>query len=151
MAYNGAGIYGLYNVMEDKIYIGSSSNIGKRFAQHRANFRAKSDSFPMYKEPIENFVFLVLYKMSDEDYKKYGSMMEQLFIERAKIDWMPVYNRNCTDGAIYSVFRAFGMFDTIQDTIREKCGTKRAWIKMRGEKGKREVCESIKESERWSA
>ena len=29
MAYKGAGIYGLYNVMENKIYIGQSNNIEK--------------------------------------------------------------------------------------------------------------------------
>lgn len=151
MAYNGAGIYGLYNVMEDKIYIGSSSDIGKRFSQHRSNFRKKSNTNSMYKEPIENFAFLVLRKMTNEEFEKYGDMMEQLFIERAKMDWMPVYNKNNTHGAIWSVFHAFDMLDTIQNEIMEKCGTRRCWIKMRSKKSRREIIERLEKNNGRSA
>lgn len=139
MVYHGAGIYGIYNVMEDKIYIGASSDIEKRFSQHRSNFRKRSNANPMYKEPLEHFVFLVLRKMTGEEYTKYGSLFEQLFIERAKTDRMPVYNQVNTDGVIYSVFHAFGMLDTIQNEIQKECGTRRCWLKQMNIKSKKEV------------
>ncbi len=39
MAYNGAGIYGLYNVMEHKIYIGKSVHIANRISEHKYNLK----------------------------------------------------------------------------------------------------------------
>ena len=151
MTYRIAGIYGLYNVMQDKIYIGMSSDIGKRFAAHRASFRKHSNANPMYQEPLEHFAFLVLREMTSEDFSKYGKMMEQLFIERAIIDGMRVYNQNCTIGAIYEVFNAFDMYDTIQNKIMEECGTRRCWIKMRSDKNKQEIIARINQGKGRSA
>lgn len=91
--YDGAGIYGLYNVPENKIYIGASNCIKNRFYQHRRNFELKSNAFPMYNEPVENFVFLVLRKMSDSDFKQFGNVMEIMYISQSIELGMKVYNR----------------------------------------------------------
>lgn len=144
MEYHGAGIYGLYNVVKDKIYIGASSDIGHRFSSHRSNFRTHSGSNPMYKEPLEHFVFLVLRKMTDEEYAKYGYMMEQLFIERAEMDYMRVYNKNSRHSAICRVFEAFDMYDTIQDEIRKACGTRRCWLKQMNAKSRQDVLDKMR-------
>lgn len=139
-----AGIYGLYNVMEDKLYIGASANIEQRFATHKANFQSHSGRLSMYEKPLEDFVFFILFEMPQDAFEKFGNMMERLFIEKAKFDGIPLYNKNCLTGSICSVFEAFGMMDTIQDAILDKCGTRRAWIKMMGEKSRANVLDHIR-------
>lgn len=96
MAYSGAGVYGLYNVVENKIYIGISANIEKRFSQHRAYFSCKSKSNPMYSKPIEDFTFLVLDKLSQDEFERFGGILEHLFIIQARRSKLGLYNRNKT-------------------------------------------------------
>lgn len=144
--YTGCGIYGLYNAVENKIYIGQSSNIRARFTQHRSNFKAKSNINPMYQEPIENFVFLVLYKMSDEDFEKYNRMFEDLFIASAERNRMGLYNRNKTYGdATASVLWAFGIYDNIENSIYEKIGCMPWMLKMMKRENKIKALERAKE------
>jgi hypothetical protein len=78
--YSGAGIYALFNVIENKVYIGRSKNIKQRFASHRSLFANCSKVSPMYSRPISDFVFMVLYEMNDDDYKKIGHIIEVLYI-----------------------------------------------------------------------
>lgn len=96
MAYNGAGIYGLYNVVENKIYIGASAHIENRFSQHRSYFSSKHGSNPMYQEPVENFKFLLLDKLSQEEFERFGGVLEHLFIIQAMRSKLGLYNQNKT-------------------------------------------------------
>ena len=93
MAYNGAGIYGIYNVVDNKIYIGKSTHIHNRLSSHRSCFNRKMGNSIMYKEPIEKFVFCVILKLSDVEYKRYGDFFESIFIIQARDEHhMGLYN-----------------------------------------------------------
>ena len=124
MAYNGAGIYGLYNVMDHKIYVGKSVHISNRISAHKQNFKKKSDTLSMYKEPIENFVFVVLLKMSDAEYDRFGDLLETVFIHQA-IEWnIPVYNCSKTQYTLTSdVLMAFGVWGNLRQAIFNATGT----------------------------
>jgi group I intron endonuclease len=144
MEYQGAGIYGLFNVMENKIYIGASSNIERRFANHKQNFRSKSKANPMYSEPIENFVFLILDKMTPAEFAKYGDMVEQLFIAQAQRNNFGVYNRNKTDEDV--TWRARSVFQTeekLYGAIQNNCHVLPWTIRMMSERKRRAVLENI--------
>lgn len=143
MAYNGAGIYGLYNVMEHKVYIGQSKHIAQRFASHRANFRAKSDAMQMYQEPLENFAFCVLEKMTDAEFEKYGDMMECVYIEQAKDLKFDIYNKQKTTYGIHSVFWAFDTREKFRNAIIEQVGTKPGYISRMCEESRRRVVEGM--------
>lgn len=143
--YNGAGIYGLYNVLSGKIYIGASSSIGARFAQHRNNFRIKSKINSMYQEPVEHFVFLVLYKMSKAEFTKHGPMFEDLFIASAVRDNMRLYNRNkVNDDATGSVLFSFGIYDAIKKRIQAETGHSPWVLAMMKKENRVKVLERIK-------
>lgn len=143
--YNGAGIYGLYNLMDDAIYIGASQNIAARFTQHRWNFKNKSKVNPMYNEPIDNFVFLVLYKMSKKDFKQFGIMFEALFITKAKFDRMKLYNGNkVSDNATGYVLSAFGIWDRIKESIIEETGANPWQIRLMTDNTKKKILASYK-------
>ena len=91
--YTGAGIYALVNVMDAGIYIGKSGNIQTRFAVHRSNFSRKSATNKMYSHPIEDFIFLVCHKMNDEEFGKYGAIIENLYIRYVQQKWQfKLYN-----------------------------------------------------------
>lgn len=143
--YNGAGIYGLYNIMEGTLYIGASSNIQARFAQHRHRFRSRSEINPMYREPVENFAFVVLYKMSRTDFEKYGTMFEDLLIASAVRDNMKLYNQNKVyRDATGSVLFAFGIYDAIKKSIQSEVGHTPWMINMMNRKSRLKVLECIK-------
>ena len=92
--YSGCGIYALLDVMNSTIYIGHSNNIKQRFLYHKHRFKIKSNVNPMYSESIDNFVFLVLYKMSEEEHKKFGLIWEELFMVEAIESNLKLYNRS---------------------------------------------------------
>lgn len=143
--YGGSGIYGIYDVTKNKIYVGASSNIQSRFAQHRSNFRSKSKANPMYQEPIEHFVFLVLYKMSKKDFAKHGRMFEDLFIASAIRDSMKLYNQNKVNGdATGSVLFSFGIYDRIKESIHSEIGYAPWMLNMMKMKNRMKVLERMK-------
>ena len=144
MAYKGAGIYGLYNVMENKIYIGASISINGRFKTHISNFSAKSKSSMMYSEPIENFVFLVLQKMTDEEFEKYGALLEHLFIIKAQERHIGVYNRNkLWKDATADVLGTLKIDEKLIESIKEKCGRSPTIIGMMSYESRKEVLDNI--------
>ena len=145
MKYHGAGIYALYNVMKNKIYIGASCHIEQRFSAHKSNFRAHSQSNPMYEEPIDDFAFLVLQKMTANEYKKYGSLMELLFIIQAQQSGMKVYNQNkLRKDATDNVLGTLKVEEMLYGAIREKLNVRPWTIKMMNEKSKRSICDNMK-------
>ena len=119
--YNGAGIYGLYNVIDDAIYIGKSRHIATRFSAHRSSFSKKQGSNPMYQEPVEKFVFCVLLKMSDLEFEQYGDLLESVFIIQARDEHhFKIYNSSeAHDSALYHLLSMFHIFDNTRFAIRE--------------------------------
>lgn len=143
--YKGAGIYGLYNIVEGTLYIGASTNIQARFVQHRSRFRNRSEINPMYREPVENFAFVVLYKMSRADFEKYGTMFEDLFIASAVRDNMKLYNQNKVyRDATGSVLFAFGIYDAIKKSIQAEVGHTPWMLNMMNRKSRLKVLERIR-------
>ena len=124
MAYNGAGIYGIYNVVDNKIYIGKSENIARRLAAHRSCFNKNQGYSYMYQEPIEKFVFCVILKLSDVEYKRYGDFFESIFIIQARDEHhMGLYNSSKEhDQALWTVLGFFGVLDNMRFSIREALG-----------------------------
>lgn len=144
MAYSGAGVYGLYNVMENRIYIGESANIEKRFCEHRRNFASKSTVNPMYQEPVENFAFLVLCEMSTEEHAKAGGFIESLFIAKALRERMGIYNQNKVKADITGeALFYFNIWDAIDNAIREEVGQPPWVLRMMSEKSREQVVKSL--------
>lgn len=123
MAYNGAGIYGIYNVLENRIYIGKSNNISARLSQHKAKFAEKSGTNEMYSEPIENFVTFVLRKMTEEEYIEFGDLLETLLIIDAERHSLNPYNKQKKNSDPYTtmMFR-FRVYGKIEEAIRDATG-----------------------------
>lgn len=119
--YNGAGIYGLYNVIDNAIYIGKSKHIATRFSAHRSSFNTKQGNNPMYQNPVENFVFCVLLKMSDLEFEQYGDLLESVFIIQARdYHQFGLYNSSkANDNALYHLLSMFHIFDNTRFAIRE--------------------------------
>lgn len=113
--YDGCGIYALYNVIDAKIYIGQSRNIKKRFQSHRAAFAAKSNVNQMYKEPIEKFVFLVLYKCGKETFSKFNLVLEELYLHESLCQGFSVYNKMKHEPGSYFVSDLGNIFDVHQN------------------------------------
>ena len=127
--YNGAGIYGLYNVVENKIYIGSSKHIHNRFMQHRHNFRNPDAKLLMYKEPINHFTFMVLHKLPDDEFEKYGNIYEMLYIYSAREQNISVYNKVDVHDDLSRLFcYLLDVRDNLYNTIRSTTGYKLNWI-----------------------
>lgn len=70
-----AGVYCIKNKVNEKIYIGSSVNIHRRWCQHKRELRNNvhcnyhlQKAWNKYRE--ENFDFLILWKLTDEEDKK---------------------------------------------------------------------------------
>ena len=68
------GIYKITNKLNNKVYIGQSINIPKRFGEHKRNAFNKNTHtyyYPLYKAirlyGIDNFTFEVLEQCSIED------------------------------------------------------------------------------------
>lgn len=144
MAYSGACIYGLYNVMESKIYIGESANIEKRFYAHKRNFALKSNANPMYQEPIENFIFIVLLEMTSDEHEKMGEFLESLFIAKALREKMGLYNRNkLNEDVTGEALFFFKIWDSIDDAIQKEVGQPPWVLRMMSEKSRRKMLENI--------
>lgn len=138
MAYSGAGIYALYNVMKNKIYIGESTNIEKRFYGHRRNFALKSKTNEMYKEPVDDFAFIVLLELSDDEHAKMGRLLESLFIAKALREGIKVYNQNkVSQDVTGEILFFFGIYDMIDDRIKEEVGQAPWNLKMMKDETKR--------------
>ena len=148
--YNGAAIYGLFNVMENKIYIGASGRVHNRFIQHRARFRAGNSSIPMYNEPLENFVFMILHKLSDEDYVKFGKVLEILYVYQAKDLKIDVYNQQLTtpmyDNPTGLVCALLGLEGKMRYSILRGTGKKHHWIRTMKKSSRRELLDIINNS-----
>ena len=143
MSYSGAGIYGIYNVMENKIYIGASYNIASRFSQHKYCFSVKSKANPMYDKPVEDFVFLVLQKMSNEEFQKYGGIVEHLFIIQAQYKWMGIYNQNkLNTDATFEVLSAIKAESKLYSAIREELKVRPWTIRYMNEKSRKKLLEN---------
>lgn len=148
MKFTGAGIYGIYNVMENRIYIGKSANIPVRLSQHKSNFATHSDINPMYKEPVDNFIFLVLHKMTKKNYMQFGDLMEDLFISLALRRNIKLYNINkvrldVTSSALF----AFGIIDSIGDAIFESTGTKAYHISQMNKQSRARILQNARKNE----
>ena len=80
------GIYKITNKLNNKCYIGKSSNIEERFQYHQTNYSAHTKEWnkTLYqafrKYGITNFSFEIIEEMSQEDYKKYSNNREQFWI-----------------------------------------------------------------------
>lgn len=148
MAYNGAGIYGVYDVVKNKIYIGKSEHIERRFQNHKYNFKTGNKKFPMYQEPIEHFAFLVLCKLTEKEYERFGDMLEELYIFQARRMNIPVYNRNLISDRIYSVLWVFKVEEHIAKAIKEKYGRRSCDICKMGERSRKELCEELNTREK---
>ena len=80
------GIYKITNKLNNKCYIGKSSNIKERFTYHKQNYQCKTKDWnkPLYKAfrkyGIENFDFSVIEKMTEKDYEKFSNNREQYWI-----------------------------------------------------------------------
>jgi len=142
--YDGAGIYGLYNVLENKIYIGASNFIRRRFSQHRQNFKQKSGTSPMYKEPLDNFTFLILRKMSDEEFKKYGVIMEMMYISQSIEFGMGVYNHMSVYDHVYAYNLILGLLDvesSLMYAVKDAVGRTPAQVRLTKKENRARYCD----------
>jgi hypothetical protein len=68
-----SGIYGIKNLLNNKLYIGESINIFNRFKQHINN----SHNFPLRnaieKDGLHNFAFLVFVFVPSSSWEKMGN------------------------------------------------------------------------------
>lgn len=80
------GIYKITNKLNNKCYIGKSSNIKERFTYHRQNYQCNTKDWnkPLYKAfrkyGIENFDFSIIEEMTAKDYEKFSNNREQYWI-----------------------------------------------------------------------
>ena len=120
-----AGIYALYNVMENKIYVGQSGYIYERFAAHRTNFRCKSKINEMYQEPLENFVFVILYRMDNDEFRENSNTFESLFITQARVCGIALYNKAEVYGDYENyenLVKNIGAKARITNAVKKGCG-----------------------------
>lgn len=78
------GVYFIYNIVTNKVYIGQSNNPKKRFVQHKYKLKNNKHhcqhlqkSWDLHKE--YNFHFFIVYECQNQD--------EANFIEKYYIDW----------------------------------------------------------------
>ena len=124
-AYDGAGIYALYNIVDNKIYIGKASNVKKRFQSHVRAFCSNSKLNAMYSENIDNFTFIILHKLGKQEYEEYGEVLEQLYMIEAKQHYIELYNTKIVTNDSY--FRywlqlQFGTESHLRKTVYDRCG-----------------------------
>lgn len=125
--YDGCGIYALFNVINAKIYIGQSKNIKTRFQHHKLLFASKSKVNPMYQEPIENFVFLVLYKCDTETFDKFKLILEELYIHKSQDYGLSIYNKikhKAGAGFVYSLEAIFDVQKNMDATFKTAFGVR---------------------------
>ena len=80
------GIYKITNKINNKCYIGKSSNIEERFKYHQEeySFHTKNWNKTLYKAfrkyGIDNFTFEIIEEMTEEYYNKFSNNREQYWI-----------------------------------------------------------------------
>lgn len=122
--YSGPGIYALYNVVKNKIYIGRSKNIKRRIQDHVRLFKEKkSEQNPMYSDNIEDFAFMVLHKQTEKEYETYGTILEHIYMNKIADD-IPLYNVSVVDKQFiyFSLEYLFGVTDNINKSFRKFLG-----------------------------
>ena len=151
MAYNGAGIYSLYNVIDNAIYIGKSEHINSRISQHKSCFKRKSGNNIMYQEPIENFVFFIILKMSDIEYKQYGDLFEALFIIQAREERYKYFLYNSSranDDALWDILSFYGIRENIRYGIKNATSYEPGVLNQMSNKSKNELMQVINEKKK---
>jgi len=79
------GIYKITNKLNNKCYIGKSSDINKRWQTHRYEYKGKREYNKLLyaafrKYGLENFTFEVLEEFNKDDYEKFANNREQYWI-----------------------------------------------------------------------
>lgn len=79
------GIYKITNKINNKIYIGKSSNIEERWKYHKTRYTYEKDyDKTLYrafrKYGIENFSFEIIEEMTQSDYNKFANNREEYWI-----------------------------------------------------------------------
>jgi len=82
--YNKSGIYCIRNIIDGKLYIGASKNIGQRFSRHRSDLkRGKHGNVYLQracnKYKIENFIFKAIIICEPFELNKYEKMLIGLY------------------------------------------------------------------------
>lgn len=125
--YIGAGIYALFNMQTLKIYIGSSNNIAARFTAHRALFNKKSTANEMYQEPLDDFGFFILQKLSPEIYEKHKNSYEIAYMLECERCGLKLYNKVPADKEI-SLCLAFlyeiDSYNILQNSFKDRFGSR---------------------------
>ena len=126
-AYKGSGVYALFDVKNAKIYVGKSENIQHRFQTHRNSFQGKSQNLEMYSEPLENFVFVILLKMPENEYKTFGGVMELTYMREAYYMGLGLYNRripaNFQDAIAAELSTVTDVRRSISESVKSACGS----------------------------
>ena len=99
-----SAVYRITNTVTGDFYIGSSNDIKRRFAEHKAPSKwNECPNNPMYldmkKYGIENFVFEVIAEVEEDSLKE----AEQKFIETLK----PTYNNRNANGLDIDKFKEY--------------------------------------------
>ena len=79
------GIYKITNLINDKSYIGKSSNIEGRWEYHKTRYNDKKEwDKTLYsafrKYGLDNFSFEILEEMDEQYYNKFGNNREEYWI-----------------------------------------------------------------------
>lgn len=107
--YNGAGIYKITNIVNGRVYIGSSKHIKNRLKAHQTAFRSGNCNSKFYEdimkghkftaEVIEELPGIMFYQLRDkEEYytKKYNSF--HAGYNKAPVPtYDPKFHKNCLD------------------------------------------------------
>jgi group I intron endonuclease len=113
------GIYKITNLVDSKIYIGSSVNIDKRYKEHLVNSTTKSNKYlqnAINKYGKENFKFEVLEECNKEDLKN----IEQFWLDKTKC-YNSFIGYNIREKA-YPLLHIISNPDKIKETILKKGG-----------------------------
>ena len=90
--YKGAGIYGVVNIEDMKIYIGQTTNVHNRAKQHLQSLEHKSHhNTELQKDSDKSLRFLVLYEVPDSEIK-YLKLLEKLYMLEAHEKGYKLYN-----------------------------------------------------------
>lgn len=95
------GVYAIMNTRNRKCYVGSSSNIQSRFAQHISQLRAGKSPIDGMQEDYNNgdcFVFHVVLRHYDKYEEEHKNKTDLLGLEAETIKWLDAvengYNKN---------------------------------------------------------
>lgn len=107
--YNGAGIYKITNIVNGKVYIGSSKHIRDRLKAHQTSFRGGYCNAKFYEdilaghkftaEVIEELPGIMFYELRDKE--EYYAKKFNAFVAGYNTAPVPTYNpeyyKNCLD------------------------------------------------------